>query len=155
MADGSVQSTTGADSIWPLVRFQFKVTFATSAQLSFQEVTGLSAEAQVIEYRAGDSPIHSAVKMPGIQKFNNVVLKKGMFKSDAELWNMFDAIKMNTFKRETITIHLLDEANGNLQGWVLNNAFPTKITLPDMKSDANEAAIESLEIAYETMSAAS
>jgi hypothetical protein len=38
---------------------------------------------------------------------------------------------------------------------VLNNAFPTKITLPDMKSDANEAAIESLEIAYETMSAAS
>ena len=93
--------------------------------------------------------------MPGIQKFNNVVLKKGMFKSDAELWNMFDAIKMNTFKRETITIHLLDEANGNLQGWVLNNAFPTKITLPDMKSDANEAAIESLEIAYETMSAAS
>jgi phage tail-like protein len=155
MSDGSVQSTSGADSIWPLVRFQFKVTFANAAQISFQEVTGLSAEAQIIEYRAGDNPLHSTVKMPGIQKYTNVVLKKGMFKTDLELWNMFEAIKMNTFKRETITIHLLDESNGNLQGWVLNNAFPTKITLPDMKSDANETAVESLEIAYESISAAS
>jgi hypothetical protein len=39
-----------------------------------------------------------------------------MFKSDAELWNMFEAIKMNTFKRETITIHLLDESNA-MCGW--------------------------------------
>jgi phage tail-like protein len=35
--------------------------------------------------------------------------------------------------------------------WTLNNAWPTKITPTDMKSDGNEAAIESIEIAYETI----
>jgi phage tail-like protein len=31
----------------------------------------------------------------------------------------------------------------------VKNAFPIKIQSPDLKSDANEAAIESLEIAHE------
>jgi len=35
--------------------------------------------------------------------------------------------------------------------WTLNNALPTKITGTDLKSEANEVATESLELAYETL----
>jgi len=35
--------------------------------------------------------------------------------------------------------------------WTLGNAFPVKITGTDLKSDGNEVAVETLELAYETL----
>jgi phage tail-like protein len=142
--DGSSQSQT----IWPLVKFSFQVKW-DDKELVFQEVTGLSSETQVIEYRGGNSKVYSTVKMPGIQKFSNVTLKKGTFKGDKDLWTNYNAIKMNTYKRATITINLLDESNAVVMTWTLTNAFPAKITVTDMKSDANEVAVETMELAHE------
>jgi phage tail-like protein len=137
-----------SDNTWPTVKFAFRVNIG-GIEIMFQEVTGLSAETQVIEYRAGNSAAFSAVKMPGIQKYSNVTLKKGMFKNDKALMDMFNLVKMNTFERKTVTISLLDEAGAVAMGWTLTNAFPTKMTVTDMKSDANEAAVETMELAHE------
>ncbi|OKS86520.1 phage tail protein [Mucilaginibacter polytrichastri] len=142
--DGSAQSV----ATWPLVKFSFQVKW-DDAELIFQEVTGLSSETQVIEYRGGSSKVYSTVKMPGIQKFGNITLKKGIFKGDKALWDKYNAIKMNTIKRSTILISLLDETNAVAMSWSLLNAFPTKITVTDMKADANEVAVESMELAHE------
>jgi len=148
--DGSAQSA----ATWPLVKFSFQVKW-DDAEFIFQEVTGLSSETQVIEYRGGSSPVYSTVKMPGIQKFSNVTLKKGMFKGDKNLWDKYNLIKMNTYKRATITISLLDESQAVAMSWTLSNAFPVKITVTDMKSDGNEVAVESLELAHEGLKIAS
>lgn len=148
--DGSAQSA----ATWPLVKFSFQVKW-DDAEFIFQEVTGLSSETQVIEYRGGSSPVYSTVKMPGIQKFSNVTLKKGMFKGDKNLWDKYNLIKMNTYKRATITISLLDESQAVAMSWTLTNAFPTKITVTDMKSDGNEVAVESMELAHEGLKIAS
>jgi phage tail-like protein len=142
--DGSAQSA----ATWPLVKFSFQVKW-DDKELIFQEVTGLSSETQVIEYRGGSSKVYSTVKMPGIQKFGNITLKKGIFKGDTALWDSYGLIKMNTIKRSTILISLLDEANAVAMSWSLLNAFPCKITVTDMKSDANEVAVESMELAHE------
>lgn len=142
--DGSSES----QSTWPLVKFSFQVKW-DDKELIFQEVTGLSAETQVIEYRGGNSKVYSTVKMPGLQKFGNVTLKKGIFKGDKDLWTKYDLIKMNTIKRSTITISLLDETNEVAMTWTLTNAFPAKITVTDMKSDGNEVAVETMELAHE------
>ncbi len=145
MADtGAAQSA----NVWPLVKFAFSVKIGDTEGL-FQEVTGLSSETQQIEYRHGNSPIHSTVKMPGIQKYGNITLKKGLFKDDKKMWDLYKLIKMNTFERKTITISLLDEAKAVAMSWSLINAFPVKMTVTDMKSDANEAAVESMELAHE------
>ena len=145
MADnGAAQSA----ATWPLVKFQFSVKIG-SDELFFQEVTGLSSETQVIEYRAGNSQAYSTVKMPGIKKFGNITLKKGIFKDDKKMWTMYNAIKMNTIERVTAVISLLDEANAVAMSWNLTNAFPCKMTVTDMKSDANEAAVETMELAHE------
>jgi phage tail-like protein len=76
-------------------------------------------------------------------------LKKGTFKGDTDLWTEYNKIKMNTFKRSSITINLLDESNSVAMTWTLTNAFPSKITVTDMKSDANEVAVETMELTHE------
>ena len=142
--DGSAQSTT----VWPMPKFYFQVKWDAEV-MSFQEVSGLDIEAQPIEYRHGDSPEFSTIKMPGIKKSGNVTMKKGVFKSDNKFWDWFNQIKMNTIKRVPVTISLLDEAGAPTMVWTLANAWPTKITGTDLKADGNEVAIETIEVAHE------
>ncbi len=138
------------DSNWPLPMFYFAVQFGSQNNtVSFQEISGLDTETQNIEYRHGDRKQFSIVKMPGIAKAGNVTFKKGMFKSDSPFFEWFDNIRMNTIKRETVTIQLLDENGSPAMTWTLANAWPVKISGTDLKSDAKEVAVEILELAHE------
>ena len=147
--EGSQQS---AD--WPTPKFHFKVQIGQHGEIPFQEIAGLDIETQAIEYRAGDSKEFSVIKMPGIRKTGNITMKRGIFAKDDQLWNWFNQIKSGTAQRVPITITLSDESGNPTMVWTLNNAWPTKITVSDMKSDANETAVESLEIAHEGLSIA-
>jgi phage tail-like protein len=147
--DGSAQST----SVWPLPKFHFQVKW-DDAVMSFQEVSGLDIQSEEIKYRSGDSPNFSVVKMPGMKKFGNVTMKKGVFKGDNKFWDWFNEIKMNVIKRKAITISLLDETGGVTMVWTLANAWPTKITSTDLKSEGNEVAIETIEIVHEGLTIA-
>ncbi|HPE56371.1 MAG TPA: phage tail protein [Bacteroidales bacterium] len=133
---------------WPVPKFHFSVQIGGS-EISFQEVSGLDAETDLIEYRAGNSPQFSTVKMPGLKKTSNVTLKKGMFKDDSKIFDWYTQVKMNVIKRETVVIQLLDEDGNPVFTWKLANAFPINITGTDLKSDGNEVAIETLELAHE------
>lgn len=145
---GSTQNAT-----WPLPKFYFSVTGMPGKPV-FQEVTGLESEVQVIEYRAGNSPIFAPIKMPGLAKVGNVTMKKGIFVTDPNLGTWFSSITMNTIKRCTIVVALLDQTGTPQYKWQLNNAFPVKLSGTDLKTDGNEVAVESIEIAYETMTIA-
>ncbi len=134
-------------STWPLVKFAFRVKIGDT-EILFQEVTGLNAETQVIEYRAGNSKVFSTVKMPGLRKYGNVTLKKGIFKDDKALWDMYNLVVMNTFERKKVTISLLDETNSEVMSWELTNAFPVKMTV----TDNNNASVETMELAHEGLS---
>ena len=57
------------DSVWPLPVFYFKVKIGSLGEIAFKEVSGMDAEAQVIEYRHGNSPQFSTIKMAGIKKY--------------------------------------------------------------------------------------
>ena len=141
------------DNVWPLPKFYFQVKLGDK-EVPFQEVSGLDIEAQIIEYRHGNSKAFSTIKMPGIKKTGNVTLKKGVFVKDNGFWDWFNKIKMNTIERQTVVISLLDEAGAPTMVWTLNNAWPTKITGTDMKSDGNEVAVETVEIAHEGLTIA-
>ncbi|MDR3480030.1 MAG: phage tail protein [Burkholderiaceae bacterium] len=141
------------DMVWPLPKFYFSVKIDSST-VHFQEVSGLDVEAQVIEYRAGDSKPFSVIKMPGLRKSGNVTLKKGVFAKDNAFWTWFNQNTLNTIKRVTVTISLLDQADAPTMVWTLANAWPAKITGTDLKADGNEVAVESIEVAYETLTIA-
>ena len=142
--DGSTQHAT----LWPMPKFHFQVKWGEQ-EMSFQEVTGLDAQSEEIKYRVGNSPIYSVIKMPGLIKYSNVTMKKGIFKGDNKFWDWFSKIKMNTIERITVTISLLDETDTPTMTWTLKNAWPTKISTDGMKSDDNNVAIESIEIVHE------
>ena len=147
--DGSAQSTT----VWPIPKFRFEVLW-DDVVMSFQEVSGLDVEAQPIEYRHGDNPAFSVIKMPGIKKYSDVTMKMGVFKSDNKFWDWFNQIKMNTIKRVPVTISLLDETGSPAMVWTLANAWPTKITGTDLKATGNEVAVETIVIAHEGLTIA-
>jgi phage tail-like protein len=89
--------------------------------------------------------------MPGIVKYGNITMKRGIFVNDNNFWKWMDEIKMNTIKRRTVLIKLLDEDGKVTMQWQLNNAWPTKISGTDLKSEGSEVAIDTLEIAHEQM----
>ncbi|MEL6863530.1 MAG: phage tail protein [Bacteroidota bacterium] len=140
------------NAIWPMPKFYFKVSWG-SATIKFSEVSGLDTETQIIEYRHCDSKIFYPIKMPGIGKVGNVTMKRGVFVGDTTYWDWYNQIKLNTIEkgRQTVVIQLLNENGKPTMSWTLNNAWPTKITSTDLKSDGNEAAIDTIEIAYETL----
>jgi len=145
--DGSAQGAT-----WPMPKFRFEVDLGTELKgVAFQEVSGLDVENQVIEYRKSNSPLFSTEKMPGLVKYGNVTMKRGIFVNDNTFWDWHAEIKMNLIKRRTVLIKLLDEAGNITMQWQLDNAWPTKISSTDLKSEGNEVAIDTLEIAHEQL----
>jgi len=135
-------------SVYPLSKFHFQVDWG-GTRIGFTEVSGLDVETEVIEYREGASPQYSKVKMPGLQKFSNITLKRGSFGSDNEYYLWWNSIKMNTVERRDITISLLNEEHEPVITWKVRNAWPAKIQSTDLKADVNEVAIESMEIVHE------
>lgn len=145
MAD---QGTPQSQNPWPLPKFHFQLKW-DDTEIAFREVSGLDTETQPLEHRAGNTPVFSAIKMPGVAKTGTVTLKKGVLVKDNVLFEWFSEIQMNTIKRKTITISLLDESQAPTMVWTLTNAFPLKITGTDLKAEGNEVAIESIEFAHE------
>lgn len=141
------------DSLWPIPNFHFIVDFE-GTRVAFQEVSGLETESDVMEYRNGNSPAFSTVKMPGLKKYSDITLKKGMFKDDTSLFDYFASVQMNTVARKIITISLLDEKDGVLFVWTLNNAFPKKVTGASMNAQTNDVVIEEMVLAHEGLTMA-
>lgn len=141
-------STQGDGSTWSTSKFSFVVTWDATV-MQFQEVSGLDVENQSIEYRNSNSPVFSTIKMPGIAKYGNVVMKKGIVPNNSQFLEWLNQIKLNTVKRTTMTITLQDEAGAPTMIWTLSNAWPIKISSTDLRSEGNELAIETIEIAHE------
>lgn len=148
MADhGSAQS---ADTqAWPLPSFYFKVSISHVGDISCSEVSGLETEYEEIIYQAGDSPVFTKLKMPGLRKAGDLTIKKGIFKDDKGLWDWINKVKLNTIQREVVTVSLLDESGSPVKTWEAVNAWPKKLTVESSKSDSNTTSIETLVIAHE------
>jgi phage tail-like protein len=133
---------------YPLPKFHFRVEWGGS-KIGFTEVTGLNIENELIEYRDGSSPEYHKIKMPGLQKYGNVTLKRGMFNGDNEFYQWLNTVSLSKIEQRDVLISLLNENHEPVWMWRLKNAWPTKVTAPDLKSDANEVAVETIELAHE------
>lgn len=133
---------------YPLPKFHFQVEWG-GANIGFTEVSGLDVESEVIEYRDGASPEYVKTKMPGMQKFGNITLKRGTFQGDNDFYNWWNTVALNTIERRDVTISLLNENHEPVVVWKVKNAWPSKVQSTDLKADGNEVAIESIELAHE------
>ena len=133
---------------YPLPVFHFTVQWGGN-RVGFSEVSGLTQEVQPIEYRDGSFLEYSAIKMPGLRKFSNIVMKRGVIKSDNDFFKWLSTVKLNTVERRDLVISLLNEKHEPVMVWKALNAFPVKVEGPQLKASGNEVAIESIELAHE------
>ena len=133
---------------YPLPKFHFLVQWG-GARIGFTEVTGLDIQIEPIEYREGASPDYSKIKMPGLKKFSNITLKRGTVDGDSDFYKWLNSISLNKVQRRDVTISLLNETHAPVMTWTALNAWPVKLQASDLKSDGNEVAIETIELAHE------
>lgn len=133
---------------YPIPKFHFQVEWG-GAKIGFTEVTGLEVSTEVIEYRDGVSKEYHKIKMPGMQKFSNITMKRGTFKGDNDYYNWWNTVALNTIERRDVTISLLNESHEPVVVWKVKNAWPVKVQSTDLKADGNEVAIETIELAHE------
>lgn len=134
---------------YPLPRFHFQVDWG-GAKISFTEVTGLVMEREKIEYRHSDSKDFNKIAMPGMVKNSNITMKRGKFEGDFDYNTWIEDVANDRVNgRRDVIIRLLNEKHEPVAAWSAARCFPVKVTAPDLKSDANEVAVESIEIAHE------
>lgn len=145
------------DFKYPLPKFHFELKWG-GTRFGFTEVTGLDFETEVIEYREGNLPTYNKTKQPGLTKYTDVTLKRGIILDDLEFFTewektaMFQEIKKQF--RRTVTINLLNEEHKAIIVWTLAKAWPSKIQSTDLKADGNEVAIETLTFVHEGLTMA-
>lgn len=141
--------TSTENTTTPIPKFRFEVDFGTEIKgVAFHEASGMDVERLNIEYRNSNSPHFSTTKMQGMVEYGNVTLKRAVMINNETFINCHNQLIMNTSKRETILIKLVDETGTVKMEWQHNSAWPTKIICTDLKSDDTEIAIDALEISY-------
>ena len=138
---------------YPLTAFHFSVEW-DGARVGFSEVSGLTAETELVEYREGNSPEFTKIKMPGLKKYSNITMKRGIMPADNDFFDWFNKTQMNIPERRDVQIKLLNESHEPVMTWDVKNAWPVKVEGPGLKADGNEVAIESIEFAHEGLKVA-
>jgi phage tail-like protein len=132
----------------PYLNFNFLVDLGTGNELGFSEVEAPTGEIEVIEYREGADRVNSARKLPGLAKYPNVTLKRGIT-GNTDLFEWWKSVRDGQLQRRNVTITLLDEQRQPVLRWLLRNAWPVKLEGPTLNATGNEVAIETLELAHE------
>jgi|SRR5215470_5305881 len=116
---------------------------------SFAEASGMEVEVPPIEYRNGSEDI-TVRKIPGMKKFTNITLKRGIT-GHIEFWNWVVEALNGKVRRTSGAIVMLDENRQEVMRWNFDRAWPTKYTGPSLNSTKNEIAMETLMLAVEKM----
>jgi phage tail-like protein len=140
--------------MYPMTTLHFRVDWGDPHRtFNFSEVSGLTMESEVIEYRGGADPVFSTNKMPGLKKFSNVTIKRGIAPVDAGngLFEWFKLVTLGKADRREVTISLLNEEHEIVMSWTMKQAWPVKLEGPGLKSTGTDVAIESCEFACESI----
>jgi phage tail-like protein len=132
----------------PYANFNFTVEMGLGEAVGFSEVDLPAGEIEVIEYREGNEVESRARKLPGLTKYANVTLKRGVA-GDLELFEWWKTIRDGQLLRRDVRITLLDEQRQPVQRWVLRDAWPAKLDYSTLNALGNEVVIETLELAHE------
>jgi phage tail-like protein len=128
----------------PYRGYNFLVEIDGMTQAGFQEVGGLDASVDSVDYREGGDPTHVR-KLSGLTKHSNITLKRGITDS-TELYDWVATAMEGKTSRKNGSIILMDETGTEKLRWNFFNAWASKWTGPALNAGSTAVAIESLEI---------
>ena len=131
----------------PYGGYNFIVEIDGITQAGFQEVSGLDASTDATDYREGTDPNHVR-KLPGLNKYSPITLKRGITDSD-ELWKWRATAIDGKAERKNGSIILLDNTGQEKLRWNFFNAWPSKWTGPSLNATSTAVAVETLELTHE------
>lgn len=138
----------------PYGRFNFLVQWdgldSHSVQGGFAEVSGLDAEVCMMEYRAGNFPLNTTMKIPGLTHFADVHFKRGLIGS-TDLFEWFQRISNGANDTRTVVVTLLNEEREPVYHWQLRNAKPVSYRGARLEATHCAVAIEELVLTHEGM----
>jgi len=150
-----------ADTLLRSFRFKIQLSLsppgggAALADGAFQECTGLEIDMDIQEYYEGGSN-DAVVRRIGRAKYQNLILKRGMFYGDSgrvnqDLWNWLQDVASGVLpvRRYNGRIKVMSVADKVAATWTFNRGLPAKIRGPELNAKTGEVAIEELHIAHE------
>ena len=133
----------------PLRNCRFRIEIDGIQAGGFCEAFIAATTTDVIEYREGSDASHVR-KLPGLTKFGNVTLKRGV-SSSLELFNWHLQVVRGQISsaRKNVAIVVLDEAGKDVARFQVSDAWPAKYDPGDLNAKGNEVFIEALELVNE------
>lgn len=133
----------------------FSVDFGDGAvgpATNFSEVVLPDISIGVIEYRDGSDKQAATQKLPGLTRYDNAILRRGIIGS-LNLYEWINQVRNGDqgFRR-TVTINLLSEdLTQVVLTWKLFRAWPAKYSFGDLNAKGTDVAIEELVLTYERL----
>jgi phage tail-like protein len=138
-----------AERIEPIAGFRFGIEIEGVIQGWFTECSGLTIERKTEQRREGgvNDFVH---QLPGRIEYTSISLKRGI--ADNALWDWFQkGLYDGKVERHNISIILYSQDYTKAKRWNLRDAYPTKWTGPSLRTDSNEAVVETLELVHHGM----
>jgi phage tail-like protein len=136
----------------PLRNFRFRLEIDGIETAGFTEVDGLEATTEAIDYREGTDPPHVR-KLPGLHKYSNVVLKRGITVGAGalELYKWHAGVVAGSIQaaRKNIAVVVMAEDGSDQARFAVTDAWPVKYAAGVLDAKGNEVLIELLELANE------
>ena len=129
--------------------FRFAVQINGITEAVFTECSLPTLEVEVHQQMEGGLN-HAVHQIPGRVKGGTITLKRGLTASSALLqWYM--SVATGSIVPRAASVIMYDSMAVELLRWNFEGAFPTKWTGPSFNSGGDQAAIETLELSYQSM----
>jgi len=136
----------------PLVSVSFYVDVQGVFTGTFRSCTGLGSQSEIVEHlAAGKGGTTHIYKIPGVCKWTNICLKRGVTDS-MDVWTWRKQVEEGNVNeaRKNGSIIMYDQAGTTeIARWNFVSGWPRKVSGPTFNAQNNEIGIEELEIVHE------
>lgn len=138
----------------PLVAFKFGLEIEGKLSGYFATVSGIGSQSEVIENKISNPETGETIiqKIPGRLAWTDVTLRRGVT-SNVDVWDWRQAVVQGKIEdaRTNCSIVAYNQANEEIGRWNFENAWPSRVTGPEMDSGSQAYMIEEITIVHEGM----
>jgi phage tail-like protein len=137
----------------PLIGFNFGLELQGSITGYFTECSGIGSESETVEHKiVNEKGMEIVQKIPGRLKWQDVTLKRGIT-DNMQIWDWRAIVEKGNMAeaRKMCSVVMFDRNYEEIARWNFENAWPSKVTGPSVKSDSNEIGVEEVTLVHEGM----
>ncbi len=110
----------------------------------FNQISGGGVKVEKRDVTTGDD--RHRVHQPGAVEYENITMSRGLT-YNTDLMDWFKDIVEGKIERRSGSIIVLDQGGWERRRWDFYEAYPVKLTFPDLSSDGSGVALEKFELA--------